>query len=73
MNWSGVGPFTTQMMYEGILANYYVHPDSKTGKFVIVAIQPLNTPDTLVQDGFSNIEQAHIWLANEIRSGRLSR
>ena len=73
MDWPGAGPFTTQMMYGGTHANYYVHPDDETRNYLIIKTNPPGTKDSFVKGGFSDIEAAHVWLASEIRSGRLAR
>ena len=71
-NWPDSGPFTTQLTYKGIHANYYCHPDAKTGWFLIIRGQPTDEKDTLVKGGFRDIFHATAWLENEISSGRLT-
>jgi hypothetical protein len=72
-NWPDSGPLTTQMVYEGTRVNYWVHPDAKTGRFIIVRIQPPNVEDSFVEGGFRDHSDAHAWLANEIGAGRLAK
>ena len=69
-NRPGAGPYSSDMLIDGIPLNHYINDNPTTGRAEIVKPMPPGTDDVLVKD-FANRPAAWEWAKNEFGAGRL--
>lgn len=71
-NRPGAGPFSTDMLIDGIPLNVYINDNPQTGRVEVVQPMPKGQDDKVVKE-FHDRPSAWEWAKQEFLAGRLPR
>lgn len=69
-NRPGAGPFSTDMLIDGIPLNVYINHNTQTGRVEIARKMPPGEQDAVVKE-FGDDASAWEWVKQEFSAGRL--